>query len=895
MSLPRPDIAVVGLSAIFPGSTDETGFWRDILAARDLISDVPASHWLIEDYYDPDQSKPDKTYAQRGGFLPKIDFDAMGWGVPPSILPQTDTSQLLALIIAQKVLDDAAAASGQQMSRDRMSCVLGVTSAQELLGEMVSRLQRPIWEDGLRQAGFTDEQVTLACDKISAHYAPWTEATFPGLLGNVVAGRIANRLDLGGTNCVTDAACASTFSALHMAIQELQLGDSDAVITGGVDTMNDIFMYMCFSKTPALSKSGDVRPFSDQADGTMLGEGLGMFLLKRLEDAERDGDAIYAVIKSCGPSSDGRAKSVYAPLAKGQAAALRRSYERAGWTPESVELIEAHGTGTKAGDAAEFGGLRLIFDPSMEVEGSDEPRRQWCAIGSVKSQIGHTKAAAGAAGLFKAVMAVRHKVLPPTVKVAKPNPALDLENSPFYLNTETRPWVRSDDHPRRAGVSSFGFGGSNFHVAVEEYTGPHKAPRLDSRSHHLVFVTGDSGAAVAKLAQEHAAFAAEHDTALGFLARETAHSFDHTAAARLVVLASDSADLAKKLTAAAAHIASAPDTAWSRPDGIHFGTGTAEGGLAFVFPGQGAQYVGMGGELAREFESALSAWDAARSAGLTVGEVAFPRPVFTSDDREAQQARLTQTDNAQPAIGVASLATLKVLRSIGLEPDAVAGHSYGELTALHCAGALSEQAFFAVSQERGARMAEAAATTEGTMAAVRGNADKISSVLGDDHPDVVLANHNHPRQTVISGPVPAVDAALVALEAAGVMGQRINVATAFHSPIVEAACAPFAAFLGETEVAAPHGVCWSNAEAAPYPADADAVRTGLAEQIKSPVRWVELVQGMHEDGVRTFVEVGPSHILTGLVGRTLKRQPHRVISTDRKGAGGVERLLDAVA
>ncbi|MBK8695138.1 MAG: hypothetical protein IPN17_23390 [Deltaproteobacteria bacterium] len=294
---------------------------------------------------------------------------------------------------------------------------------------------------------------------------PWQESTFPGPARQRGRRRIANRFDLRGTNAVTDAACASSMAAISMGINELALGQSDVVITGGVDTLNDIFMYMCFSKTPALSPTGDCRPFSDQADGTILGEGLGMVALKRLDDAERDGDRVYAVVRGVGTSSDGRSKSVYAPVPEGQAEALRRAYKQAGYGPETVELIEAHGTATKAGDAAEFEGLKIAFGES----GRD---RQWCALGSVKSQIGHTKAAAGAAGLFKAVMALHHKVLPPTIKVDKPNPKLELEKSPFYLNTQRRPWIRDGAHPRRASVSSFGFGGSNFHVALEEYEGP---------------------------------------------------------------------------------------------------------------------------------------------------------------------------------------------------------------------------------------------------------------------------------------------------------------------------------------------------------------------------------------------------------------------------------------
>ncbi|MEC8024965.1 MAG: beta-ketoacyl synthase N-terminal-like domain-containing protein, partial [Myxococcota bacterium] len=314
-------IAVVGVGALFPGSTTETGFWSDILAGNDLVTDVPAGHWLIEDYYDPDPSAPDKTYANRGAFLPEVYFDPLAFGVPPNIMPATDSAQLLALIVAQRVLQDAANGQFASIDKERISVILGVTSAQELLGSMVSRLQRPIWEKALRDAGLPESQVVECCQRIADEYVPWQESTFPGVLGNVVAGRIANRFDLHGTNCVTDAACASTFSAISMGVNELRLGQSDMVITGGVDTMNDIFMYMCFSKTPALSKSGDCRPFSDQADGTMLGEGIGMVALKRLEDAQRDGDRIYAVLKGLGSSSDGRAKSVYAPVSEGQARA----------------------------------------------------------------------------------------------------------------------------------------------------------------------------------------------------------------------------------------------------------------------------------------------------------------------------------------------------------------------------------------------------------------------------------------------------------------------------------------------------------------------------------------------------------------------------------------------
>ena len=248
-----------------------------------------------------------------------------------------------------------------------------------------------------------------------------------------------------------------------MGVRELQAGSSDLVISGGVDALNDTFMFMCVSQTPALSPTGDCRPFSADADGTMLGEGIGMVALRRLADAERDGDRIYAVIRGIGSSSDGRSGSIYAPEAKGQALAIRRAYEMTDYDVDEVELIEAHGTATKAGDAAEFGGLQRAF------EEHSRNRKQWCALGSVKSQIGHTKAAAGAASLFKVVMALHHKVLPPTIKVSEPNPASKIEDSEFYLNTEPRPWIHDPKTRRKVSVSSSGYRVCTSPFALEEY------------------------------------------------------------------------------------------------------------------------------------------------------------------------------------------------------------------------------------------------------------------------------------------------------------------------------------------------------------------------------------------------------------------------------------------
>jgi len=883
-------IAVVGVAALFPGSIDKDGFWRDILAGRDLITDVPASHWLIDDYYDPDARARDKTYCKRGAFLPAVDFDPVEWGVPPSILPSTDTNQLLALIVAQQVLEDACGGSFKDLPRDRVSVILGVTSAQELLGSMVSRLQRPVWVKALREMGLPEDKVTDACERIAAHYVEWQESSFPGILGNVVAGRIANRLDLGGTNCVTDAACASSLSALSMAMAELHMGHSDLVITGGADTMNDIFMYICFSKTPALSPTGDCRPFSDCADGTLLGEGIGMLALKRLADAERDGDRIYAVVAGLGSSSDGRTKSIYAPAPAGQAKALRRAYQDAGYGPETVELVEAHGTGTKAGDAAEFEGLRTVFEESGRKD------RGWCALGSVKSQIGHTKAAAGAAGLFKAVMALHHRVLPPTIKVDRPDPKLNVDESPFCINTMARPWVRDRRYPRRASVSSFGFGGSNFHVALQEYAGPGKrASRVRPPGGEVVLCSGASAEAVATRCRELAAEAGQLEM-LTFVARSSQEAFDAKAPARLAVFAESSADLVGKLSKAAELLAAGHS--FSVPGGIDFCAGPAKGSVGFLFPGQGSQSLYMGADVAMASATALGVWDRAAeidfAPGIRLHDVVFPRPVFDEAARSEQRARLTATEWAQPALGATSLALLAILREAGVQPAAVAGHSFGELTALCAAGALTPDDLLRVARRRGELMA-AAAAVPGAMTSVAARCEDVQPLLDEWKFDVVVANHNSPKQLVLSGATEAIAEVERRLSDKGMAATRLEVATAFHSSLVSPAAQPLRKFLASVPLAAPSIPVFANTSAAPYPSEPEAMRDLLAHQLAKPVRFVEQIEAMYESGVRTFVEVGPARVLTGLVGHILKSRPHRAIALDRKGRPGWASLQQGLA
>ncbi|QTD97143.1 type I polyketide synthase [Streptomyces cyanogenus] len=861
---PPLDIAIVGMACMFPQAPDLATFWANIVTGRDAVTEVPPDRW------DPAVHRTaGHTASTWGGFLPPVPFDPLRYGIPPASLGSIEPVQLLSLEAARRALDDAGYGDdGRDFDRSRTSVVFGAEAGSDLSNAVTLRAVLPSYygkvPDGL------DEQLPRL-----------TEDSFPGMLANVISGRIANRLDLGGANYTVDAACASSLAALDVACKELVCGTSGLVLCGGADLHNGINDYVLFSSVHALSPAGRSRAFDASADGIALGEGVACVVLKRLADAERDGDRIYGVVKGLGSASDGRSLGLTAPRPEGQRAALQRAYRNAGVPPAAVGLVEAHGTGTVVGDRTELTVLGEVFAEAGAATGG-------CALGSVKSQIGHTKCAAGLAGLIKATLALYTGVKPPTLHLERPNPAWDEAGSPFVFHARARPWA-APPAERLAGVSAFGFGGTNFHAVVAAYAdAPPPRQALDAWPAELFLLRGRDPAAVRRDAEEllRAAEADGSPWRLRDLALAAAHRADTShEPVQAAFVARDTGELVAHLRRV---LSGEP----------HPGAGThladpAAGQVAFLFPGQGSQRTGMLAELL----IALPELRHYLHLGRAHADRIFPPAAFDDTARDRQRAALTDTRTAQPALGITGLAAHAFLTSAGVHPDLAAGHSYGELAALAAAGALDPETLLELSAERAGAILAAAGDEPGTMAAVGAPADTVVRVLrtAGAPESVVVANLNSPEQTVISGPTPDVDTAVQALRAGGLGARRIPVACAFHSPLVAAAGERFAKVLADKPVRAPEFPVWANRTATPYPPDPDAVRAGLAAQIGAPVAFAAQIEAMYEAGARIFVEAGPGTVLTRLVGQILGDRPHRTVACEPRPDSGLAGWLDALA
>ena len=867
------------MAGMFAGSTDTNGFWNTILSGKDETTEVPAERWDPAIYYTPELSEGTtgrRTVSKWGGFLRPVTIDPIRFGIPPSALSSIDPSQLLALEVANQALNDAGYphdAPGADHSRT------GVVFAAEPGSD---------YRDGLTLRAVLPAYLGDLPPELDEQLPSFTEDTFPGQLANVIAGRIANRLDLGGANFTVDAASAASLAALDVACSQLTAGATDLMLCGAADLHNSIGDFLMFGSVHALSAKGRTAAFDAAADGITLGEGVACVVLKRLADAGRDGDRVYAVIKGVGAASDGRARSLTAPRVEGQVQAMRRAYRQAGVSPSEVELIEAHGTGTVLGDQTELESLTEVFTEAGAKPGG-------CVLGSVKSQIGHAKAAAGMAGVIKAVLAVHYGVQPPTSNLTRPNVAWDPERSPFAFLKQARPWVTPMSR-RFAGVSAFGFGGINFHVVLSGHPGtPEPRHACNEWPAELFCFRGaDRGAALeavhSLIRTLEAAAARPGGATLRDLAARTAQAAESAdGQIRIAVIARDTGELAVLLRRAlngehdpAAGLIQPPAAQPAEPPV-----------LAFLFPGQGSQHPGALAELFVAFPQMRQYLEIGhRWAGLL-----FPPAAFDPARGRQHSDLLRDTRAAQPALGICGLAVSHLLGCLGIRPDMSGGHSYGELVALATAGAFDPVTLIELSDARATAILSAAGEDPGAMAAVNGTAGQITAALAGHGltGEVTLANHNAPDQVVISGPAPAVASALAALREADLTARQLPVACAFHSPVVAAASEGFADALAQRQISVPQLPVWSNRTAAPYPADPELIRAEMAAQISAPVRFADEVEAMYAAGARVFAEVGPGHVLTGLVRAVLGDRPHLAVACDSPPGQGLRTFLTALA
>ena len=892
--VPDPlDIAVVGMACLFPGAHSAEELWANVVDRVDGVTEVPTSRWSAERYFDPTAltaGAGKRTPSKWGGFLDPEPFDPLRYGIPPAALTAIEPVQLLSLEVAARALADAGYAE-RVMDRSRVSVIFGAEAGTDLAGAYGFRAQFPQLLGDLPP-------------ELDAWLPSLTEDSFPGVLANVIAGRIANRLDLGGVNYTVDAACASSLAAVDLACKELAAGSSDMVLCGGADLHNGIADYLLFAAVHALSPTGRCRSFDSAADGIALGEGVACVVLKRRSDALRDGDRIYAVINGIGGSSDGRSLGLTAPRPEGQRSALERAYARSGVSPAEVGVVEAHGTGTVVGDRTELAVLSEVFSAAGAPPGS-------CTLGSVKSQIGHTKCAAGMAGLIKSVEAVYRGVRPPTLHIEAPNPGYKPGVNPFVFVDRAQPWTGRV--PRRAGVSAFGFGGTNFHVVVssddEEELPPHgvavwpaelfcfrgSTPDEARRSvHRLAGIVGPPPSTADLAAQAPPSMRRSRWSP--WKLADLACTVDGwgTGSVQIAVVARDVDDLRAKLAGIDAAGTDLDADAGSATEVfVAPASGLAGAPVAFLFPGQGSQRPGMLSDLFVTFTRIRRFLDL---DGFDP-HVMLPPAAFDAAQRRAQDGALTDTLAAQPALGVAGLAMADLLGACGVHPDMAGGHSYGELVALSVGGAIDEEDLPRLSAARAQAMLDGVGDDPGTMAAVAGSAAEVHAALsGLAQPHgIVVANDNAPAQVVISGPTRDVDDAVAHLKAQGLASRRIPVACAFHSSVVAGAVPAFRAALDAVEVATPKVPVWANSTAEPYAGDAAIVRSTLAGQLARPVRFREQVEAMYAAGARIFVEAGPGRVLSQLVGRVLAGRPHLAVATDVPGDDGVRRFLVALA
>jgi acyl transferase domain-containing protein len=892
------------MACIVPGADSLAQFWQNIVAKVDCVTDPPAG-WTPDPASAPEGRLSEPLYTTKGGYLgDRCRFDPLQYGVMPAGVEGAEPDQFLALRCAFEAVADAGIPD-LPLNREKTGVFLGrgiyfnrgtlAWVQHGMVIDQVIALLRQI------EPGRTDAEMALLRAELKRNLPPFCGETVPGLVPCATTGRIANRLNLKGPTYYLDAACASSLIALEHGMRELRTGRCDAVLAGGVQVTTSPLIHQLFCHIEALSRTGQIAPFSATANGTILGEGCGMVLLKRRRDAERDGHRIYAILKAVGVSSDGRGAGLLAPCTEGQQLALRRAYEEAGFSPQSVALMEAHGTGIPQGDRTEMESLKACFGARQDGWPS-------VALGSVKSMIGHLVPASAIAAIIKTALALYHRVLPPTLHAEEVNPDVGLAQSPFYLSTQTRPWIHGDrTTPRRAGINAFGFGGINAHAILEEHVVADEMaqPRLETDwPVELLVLSAATPEALGAKAQALAGWLSGANGAR--LLDVAAACAAEEGLSRLGIVAKDKDDLQTKLLHAARLLEQPQrDRIQDRGGIFWYRQPLAQAGrVAFVFPGEGAQYPNMLADLCRHFPEVRREFDLTDAAFRRAGSQPLSRLVFPPPEMAAQaEAEQFGYLGGLSLVSAAERALMALLRRLEVLPDAIVGHSNGEFGALQAAGAfggLDDEdeliRCIVCASTTAYKLAQPGLIPSVVMTAV-GGADPVAieRVVASSGGRLAVAIDNCPRQVVLAGDEDASATALQALRGHGGLCERLPWRQCYHTPAFAPACGVIDEFFEAVNLGLPKVEMWSCTTATRYPSDLAAVRDLAVRQLQCRLRFRETIEAMYLAGVRLFVEVGPRGNLSGFVADALGKRPHAAVPLDVIRRHGVEQLCQALA
>lgn len=904
MMNPKPhpsDVAIIGMSVLLPGAKDLSAYWHNILNKVDCLKEAPAD-WA-DPYFDPDlaQAQLDsaRIYTRKVGLIGDLaEFNPLEFGIPPKAV-EGDPAHFLALKLAREALQDANYLA-RPFNPETTGIVIG-RGANPNRGDTTGLQYGLVIDqtlDLLQQLHPHLEAATLDRfrEALKASLPPMEIEQAPSLVSNVVTGRIANRLNLMGPNYLVDAACSSSLVAVAHAIDDLNTGRCDMMLVGGLQASMPPQIYMLFCQLHALTQ-GDIRPFDAAASGTLLSEGLGFLVLKRLADAQRDCDRIYAVIKGVGISSDGKAQGLLAPRSEGQVLALQRAYAQTGIDPKTISLIEAHGTGIPLGDRTELKTLTTLF-------GERRGNLPDCAIGSVKSMIGHCIPASGIASLAKMALSLYYKILPPTL-CDRVNPELAIEQTPFYVNTETRPWIHPSDSPRRAGVNAFGFGGINAHAILEEYgnlpdpdaavwhapTQPTDMPVWSEWPTELLTIAAPNQQKLTEEIQKiQTLLAARPDISLADVAYTL--MLEAEGSHRLAVLAKGREDAQHKLDKALAKLKTSTQTQWQLKGTIFYAEQLIDRGkTAFLFSTEGSQYPEMLADLCLYFPQ-VRTWfdllDETFDRPDRPSQVIFSAPTGLTDEQQGwANEQLFAPDLATETVSTASLAVYEILKELGVPCDVMVGHSAGEHVAARAAGMANFTSRSHLKQElqrlnqvyRDLEVSQAIPT--GALLSVGAVDFAVVQKLLETYPDSAhLVADNCPSQVLVFVNPEIQSAVVDFVKTAGGICTPVPFDRAYHTPLFQTGTQALRTYYQGIAL----GTCtipvYSCATAAPYPSDPGAIRDLSAEQWVLPVRFRETIQNLYATGVRTFIEVGANNTLSNFVDNILQNAECLVLPTN---------------